>query len=190
MMMSNLAPWDKLKPYDTDQKKSFELLCYQIAFEEFQSKGVLTPVDDSGGGDGVEFFITMPNGDVWGWQAKFFSRLDEGGRKSQIQKSLQTAYKKHPQLKKWFLCNKNDFTPAEKVWYEEKLASSIHNSESVLPENADVCLEHWGESELLRFLAKYPGINNYFFQEKLFTWNWFEEKYQLAYKSNQTKVRS
>ena len=29
-------------------------------------KGRFTSVDDSGGGDGVEFYLTLENGDQWG----------------------------------------------------------------------------------------------------------------------------
>ncbi len=119
--------WSKLEPYSGDNKKSFEELCYQVAREEFDNKGVFTSIDDSGGGDGVEFYITLPNGDEWGWQAKIFGgngRLSEGGRKEQIKKSLQTAYKKHPNLKKWFFCSKSNFTSGEKSWFENNLPQS------------------------------------------------------------------
>ena len=63
--MINIINWDNLKPYNTDQKKSFEELCFQIAFEEYKDQGVFTNIDDSGGGDGVEFYLTLKNGDIW-----------------------------------------------------------------------------------------------------------------------------
>lgn len=185
--------WNKLQPYSGDTKKSFEELCYQIVSEEYKEdilKGaVLTSVDDSGGGDGIEFYLTFKNGDVYGWQAKFFCRLNKGGRKEQIKKSLQTAYKKHPTLKKWFLCSQCNFTPDEKTWFDEALESSIKDTERVLPEENDVKLIHWGESEILDFLKKYPAMHNFFFSEKLLTQDWFKDRYENDIQKSQIKAK-
>jgi hypothetical protein len=52
--------------------ESFEEFCYQVAQRSYEEKGDFTPIDDSGGGDGVEFYMLLPNGDEWGWQAKFY----------------------------------------------------------------------------------------------------------------------
>ncbi|WP_459212306.1 hypothetical protein [Aquimarina rhabdastrellae] len=43
----------------SNQNKSFEELCYQLVFEEYSSKGQLTSIDDSHGGDGVEFYLKL-----------------------------------------------------------------------------------------------------------------------------------
>lgn len=187
--MAQLFDWNKLKPYKNDQKKSFEQLCYQLVFEEFGNSGSLTPIDDSGGGDGVEFFITLPDGDVWGWQAKFFDRLDGKGRKEQIKKSLHTAYKKHPTLKKWYLCNISDFTNEERDWFEQNLESSIISGERTLPAGHSAELKHWGESELLTRLRQYPDVHNYFFDDTLLSWNWFQDKYLHALETSQIKQK-
>lgn len=80
----------KLKPYNKSQYQSFELLWYFICKEEFKSAR-FTPIDDSGSGDGVEFYLTLDNGEVWGWQCKFFDRLSKGVRKVQIKTSLKKA---------------------------------------------------------------------------------------------------
>jgi hypothetical protein len=76
-----MIDWSKLKPYQEDKRRSFEELCYHIAKGLYGEKGQLTPVDDTGGGDGVEFYLTFPNGDQWGWQAKFYYS-DSGPRLS------------------------------------------------------------------------------------------------------------
>jgi len=187
--MTHVFDWNKLKPYRNDQRKSFEQLCYQLTLEEFGETGYVTPLDDSGGGDGVEFFITLPNGDVWGWQAKFFDRLNLGGRKNQIKLSLHTAYKKHPTLKRWYLCNITDFTNEERKWFEQDLESGTVGSERVLPLGHNVELKHWGESELLTRLRQHPGVNNYFFDDKLLSWNWFQDKYSHALETSQIKQK-
>ena len=64
-----MIDWSKLKSYEHDQYRSFEELCYQIAKGLYGDRGRFTSIDDSGGGDGVEFYVTLPGGDQWGWQA-------------------------------------------------------------------------------------------------------------------------
>ena len=70
--------FDKLLPYKDDKKHSFEEMCYQLCLDEYGTEGTFTSIDDSGGGDGVEYYLTLPNGDIWGWQCKFFGRFNEG----------------------------------------------------------------------------------------------------------------
>jgi len=185
--------WNKLHTYSGDNKKSFEELCYQIVSEEYkdiiENGATLTSIDDSGGGDGVEFYLTLDNGEVFGWQAKFFGRLSEGGRKEQIKKSLQTSYKKHPELKKWFLCSKCNFTPEEKTWFDNKLSTSTKNGERVLLEENNVELIHWGESEFLKYLKDYSAIHKFFFSKKLLTQEWFEERYRTDIQKSQIKAK-
>jgi hypothetical protein len=110
-----MIDWSKLKPYQNDKRKSFEELCYQIAKKRYGSLGRFTSIDDSGGGDGVEFFLTLPNGTQWGWQAKFYYphlRLN-ASRKRSITESLTTALANHPTLQKWFLCTPTNLVVLE-----------------------------------------------------------------------------
>lgn len=108
--------------------------------------GAFTSIDDSGGGDGVEFYLTVQNGDVWGWQCKFFSgdgRLDDGGRKEQIKKSLKRAFDVHGlNLKKWFLCTKNSFTNKENDWFLSKLHKTKTSGNQILPDGHNTELVH------------------------------------------------
>jgi hypothetical protein len=187
--MSELVNWNKLKTYNTNQNKSFEELCYQLAFEEYSSEGKLTSIDDSGGGDGVEFYLELPNGDIWGWQCKFFGRFDEGGRKGQIKSSLQRALDKHgSRLKKWVLSSQLSLTPTEKVWFESSLAGSIHKGRIVLPNNHKVELEHWGDSKILNLIRRHQDIHNYFFTEKILGNDWYKTKFELV--SNSSVLKS
>ena len=100
-----MIDWEKLKPYENAKWKSFEEFCYQIAKRQFNDLGKFTPIDDSGGGDGVEFYLTLPNGDEWGWQAKFYytnPRLNISNRKNSINNSLKKSIKVHSNLKNGF----------------------------------------------------------------------------------------
>ncbi len=187
--MIDILNWDKLKPYNSTQNKSFEELCFQVCIEEYKSMGNFVRIDDSGGGDGVEYYLEFSNGDIWGWQCKFFGRFNEGGRHNQIKKSLQTAYNRHgSNLKKWILCSKNSLTNEEKNWFDS-VGTLIHDGTKVLPDTAAIKLEHWGDSILLNLLRKYPSIHKFFFTDKVLDENWFKEKFDLVYNSNVIKTK-
>lgn len=168
-----MIDWEKLKPYENAKWKSIEEFCYQIAKRQFNNLGEFTPVDDSGGGDGVEFYLTLPNGEEWGWQAKFYYpnlRLNISNRKNSINNSLRKSIETHPNLRKWFICTPSNFTHPENNWFKQslkKLAPSIE-------------LEHWGKTEFNDFLGKpeFIGIKNYFFGELELDIGWFSSQVQ------------
>ena len=170
-----MVDWSKLKAYEGNKHRSFEELCYQIAKGNQRQHGRFTFIDDSGGGDGVEFYLTFPNGDQWGWQAKFYHpepRLSAGNRKESIKKSLKKACQEHPRLKKWILCTPSNLTPNEQVWFKNILPQSI-------PQDLDVELEHWGASNFNAWLSDpcFGGKLNYFFGELELDMNWFKTQF-------------
>ena len=169
--------FDKLLPYKDDKKHSFEEMCYQLCLDEYGTMGTFTSIDDSGGGDGVEYYLTLPNGDIWGWQCKFFGRFDEGGRKEQIKRSLARAYSVHGNnLKKWILCSKLSLTDKEKEWFDTQLKSSQQGGKPILLAIAPTELIHWGDSEILSLLRKHTSIYNFFFNDRILSFSWFAEK--------------
>lgn len=162
-----MIDWSKLRPYQGYSWKSFEELCYQIAKGLHHEKGRFTPIDDSGGGDGVEFYLTMPDGREWGWQAKFYypnRRLRASGRKTSVKNSLKRALRNHQRLEKWILCTPTNFTSKENEWFE-KLQKKYPN----------VILEHWGDSDFNDFLRNpiFLGVKNHFFGELELSIDWF-----------------
>ena len=171
-----MIDWSKLKPYQNNKYRSFEELCYQIAKGLYGDMGRFTSIDDSGGGDGVEFYMTLPNGDQWGWQAKFYfpnMRLNHS-RKRSIIRSLERACEKHPALKKWVLCTPTNFTSAEQKWFNNTLRQSI-------PENMDVKLEHWGDSDFNTWLSepRFSGKYRYFFGKLELDLKWFKTQFEI-----------
>lgn len=170
-----MVDWSKLKPSEGDQRRSFEEFCYQVAKNLFGDHGAFTSVDDSGGGDGVEFYLTLPDGTQWGWQAKFYhpdSRLSTGNRKASIRGSLVKACQEHLRLKRWFLCTPTNLTPAERRWFEETLPNAI-------PEGGEVELEHWGDSDFSAWLSepRFVGKRHYFFGELELGLDWFRRHF-------------
>jgi len=195
MMTIDKIDFSKFKPYDGKQTKSFEQFCYEIAKNQFSHLGKFTPIDGSGGDGGIEFYLELANGELWGWQCKFFSgsgRLQESNRKQQIQKSLKTACEIHQNLKKWFLCLKTDLTGASKAtkdkvssgeigWFDSTLKSKI-------PPDMNVELVLWGASELTSYLVNpnNSGIRSFFFGDLGVNQEWFKRRFE----DNFEKVRN
>ena len=174
-----MIDWSELEPYENDQRRSFEELCYQIAKGLYGKDGRFTSVDDSGGGDGVEFYLTLPNDDEWGWQAKYYvsesdsaNRLN-ASRKRSITNSLKRACEVHPRLKKWILCTPTNFTPKEQEWFNDTLSQSI-------PDEMCVELEHWQKSDFNTWLSepRFSGKRHYFFRELELSLDWFERQFE------------
>ena len=177
-----MIDWSKLKPYERDQRRSFEELCYQIAKELYHENKNFTSVDDSGGGDGVEFYMTLQNGDQWGWQAKYYvseyvSEYESANRlnvrrKRSIQNSLKRSCEIHPYLKKWILCTPTNFTTKEQEWFNDTLPQSI-------PDEMCVELIHWGKSEFNNWMSepRFSGKYHYFFGELELDLKWFKTQF-------------
>jgi len=168
-----MIDWSKLLG---NARKTFEDFCYVLAANEFENLGKFTNVDDSGGGDGVEFYLQLPNGDEWGWQAKFFFpnlRLNVSGRKSQMQRSLDRALEVHPSLSRLYICTPGEFTTNENNWFEGEFTDRI-------PENRQVDLIHWGEGDFHRLIFKpiNNGIRNYFFGEREINFDFFKNNFE------------
>jgi len=170
-----MIDWLRLEPYEGYRFRSFEELCYQVAKGRYGKRGEFTPIDDSGGGDSVEFYLTLHNGDQWGWQAKFYypnKRLSASNRKMNIKNSLCRACLQHPHLKKWFLCTPTNLTTTENSWFENILPRSI-------PQNMNTKLIHWGDSEFQYWLSqpRFNGKRFYFFGELELTLDWFQTQF-------------
>lgn len=168
-----MTDWSRLLPYREGKRKSFEELCYQLAAREFEHLGRFTSIDDSGGGDGVEFFLTLSDGTEWGWQAKFFhpdQRLNTS-RKRQVRDSLERSIERHPRLTRWFLCTPTSFTTGDNET-ELRWWSQLQERHS------NVRLEHWGDSELSRLLAhpQSAGQRAYFFGDIPLDPDWFRSR--------------
>lgn len=165
-----MIDWSKLRG---DPQKSFERFCYVLARLLYRNIGRFTNIDDSGGGDGVEFYLKTNGGKEWGWQAKFFfpyKRLKYSNRKTQMIKSLNRALEVHPNLEKFYICTPCEFTPDEHKWIEEKF-------KSIIPNNKKIEIFHWheGEFDSIIFKPEYLGLREYFFGDFELDFNFFSK---------------
>lgn len=77
--MGAAIQWNSIRTFKGTQNKCFEQLCFQLAVVMYGSEGRFIEIDDTGGGDGVEFYHQRADGKEWGWRAKFY---DQGRMKS------------------------------------------------------------------------------------------------------------
>jgi hypothetical protein len=182
----NEISWHKFKGYEGKNDKAFEEMCYQIAKRKYNDLGTFTSIDDSGGGDGVEFYLTFPDGTQWGWQCKYYDdngRLNISGRKGKIAGSLKTSIANHPRLTKWYLCLISNLTVDEQKWFDTTLTSKIPSS------HAGMSLDFWGNSDLLSFLSEpvNSGIKNFFFGELELNYDWFSNQFNRQFQKIKDK---
>lgn len=177
-----------LKPFNGKSTHSFEQLIYQLAKRKYGHLGTFTPIDGSGGDGGVEFYLTLKNGDVWGWQCKYYEdrgRLSDSGRFKKIEQSLAVSCSNYPRLIKWILSLKTDLTvdvtvkggkvkTGERSWFENELKFSVPNGRSV-------DLGFWGETDILEELQKPTniGITSFFFGGLELDSDWFQRRGRL-----------
>ncbi|HEX8360980.1 MAG TPA: hypothetical protein VF613_12770, partial [Longimicrobium sp.] len=171
-----MVEWSRLRAHREGQWKSFENVCYQLAVNEFGGRGKFTSIDDSGGGDGVEFYLTLADGTEWGWQAKFYHphpRLDPSRRRS-VSESLERSLQRHPRLAKWFLCTPSSFTPTGRT-------SELRWWEGLQARHPGVDLVHWNDRELSRLLvqARNAGTRTAFFGNLALDPEWFRTRLDI-----------
>ena len=89
--------WKNLRLFNGSQNSAFEELCCQLAHNEKIPPGSIfirkAPPDA-----GIECYLKYPNGDEWGWQAKFFLSSPGPKQWSQLDNSVKKALEKHQEF--------------------------------------------------------------------------------------------
>ncbi|MGO9571332.1 MAG: NACHT domain-containing protein [Desulfomonilaceae bacterium] len=181
--------FDKIRPLGNSRGKGFEELCCQIAEMERHREAALAGARfyrkaGEGGDAGIEGYYQLPNGDEWGWQAKYLFKL---GKKQweQIDKSVLAALENHPpRLVRYTVCLPIDLSDAPK---KKELSQRDHWNNHVAKWNKwtatygrHIQFEHWGAFELrIRLMAgahERAGYICWWFDETLLTRDWFERR--------------
>ena len=186
-MQASLA-WGDIRALNGSQPDGFEELCAQLARAE-------TPI----GGDyvrkgnpdaGVECFAVLPNGDEWGWQAKFFMSALRTAQWKQLDDSVKSALKNHPALTRYYVCVPRDrsdrrsggSTTEMQRWDQHVAKWSRWASDR------DMAVEFvwWGSSELIARLSKdeHAGRLLFWFQDRtVFSQQWLRNRLDEALKA-------
>ena len=93
--------WNSIRPLNGGRDKGFEELCAQLARAETPSGS--TFVRKGTPDAGVECYAILSDRAEWGWQSKYVDELGDS-QWSQIDGSIKTALKKHPNLVRYYVC--------------------------------------------------------------------------------------
>ena len=172
--------WTEIRTLNGSQRDGFEELCAQLARAETPPSAdfVRTGNPDSG----VECYRIFPNGDEWGWQAKYFLRSPGAAQWRQIDDSVKAALCGHPRLTRYIVCVPVDLpdgrqprgTSARQRWNE--LVQEWE--QSAVQSGMSVEFELWDASTLISHLTKpeHAGTLRYWFDTAVFDDAWFQSR--------------
>jgi len=181
--MSSTFDFDSIRPVGGSVQDGFEELCCQISrlYDEVPEDSRFTKKGfrDSG----IECLWELPNGETWGWQAKFFDQIDSS-QLDQLDDSVEAALDNHPNLSKYFICvpydpEDPDLDDGRRKTELEKLNYRIEKWED-WAEDRDMEVEfvYWGESKLTGLLdqEKFRGRLYFWFEKEQLTDNKLEQQ--------------
>lgn len=173
--------WQNLRPWNGSQHSAFEELCCQLAGYEPVPPGSVfirkAPPDA-----GVECYWKLPNGDEWGWQAKFFISPPSAGQWCQLDESVKTAIEKHPRLTAYTVClprDRQDPHIDQQKWFMDKWNEHVEKWTGWAKEKGmSVEFKYWGKHEIWERLSReeHRGRIFFWFNKELFSNKWFENR--------------
>jgi hypothetical protein len=179
--------WQNIRPFNGSQNNAFEELVCQLAREEPTApKKEFYRVAAPDGG--VEAYCIFDNGDEFGWQAKYFKSMGTS-QWSQLKKSFETAFRKHPNLKKYYICiplDRQDPRHDNQMWFMNKWNEKTQEwTEYAKKHGRRIVFEYWGSSELVHRLSqeKHAGRKLFWFSKEEFSDFWFHSHIENSIKN-------
>ena len=174
--------WNDIRSLNGSQANGFEELCAQLAHAESpDAKFVRKGTPDAG----VECYCILSDGSEWGWQAKYFDTLGTT-QWSQLDKSVETALDKHPNLVRYYVCIPLDRPDARIEGQKSAMQRWNEHLEKwkEWAQKRSMCVEFvwWGSSELLERLSqnKHIGRRYFWFDQRGFDNEWFQARLDEA----------
>ena len=172
-----------IRPIVGSQAKGFEELCAQLAREESPEGADFRRTGNQDAG--VECFSVLENGSEWGWQAKYFHTLGDS-QWQQLDRSVKTALKKHPDLVKYYVCVPLDLADARvegRVSAMQRWDQRVEKWKCWASEkDMEVEFVWWGSFDLLNILSRpeHVGRTLFWFEERRFDEPWFRSRLDEA----------
>lgn len=177
--------WQNLRTLNNSQNASFEELCSQLAAYEPAppgSKFIRKAAPDAG----IECYWILPNGNEFGWQAKFFLSVPGATQWKELDDSIKTALAKHPRLTSLTVClpiDRQDPRLNKQAWFMDKWNNHVLKWNR-WAQTAGLALEfkYWGSHEILERLSRdeHRGRNYFWFHQELLSRNWFQDRVDTA----------
>lgn len=181
--------WNTLRAFNGDVKNGFEELVCQLArVEQIPNKSKFIRVAAPDGG--VEAYCVLSDNSEYGWQAKFFTTMGDSQWK-QLDESFKTAFAKHPNLIKYYICvpldrpdpritiTKGNRKGQQVNHFMDKWNTKVAEWETIAKSNnRTIEFEFWGNSEIFERLSKKEneGKLYYWFGKEEFSDEWFKQK--------------
>lgn len=177
--------WQNLRPWNGYQNIAFEqLICQLAAYEQVPQGSIF--IRKAAPDAGIECFWKLPNGDEWGWQAKFFLSPPDNNQWGQMDESVKKALEKHPRLTSYTIClpiDRQDPRLKDQKWFMDKWNEHVVKWQSWAKEKVrSVEFNYWGEHEVWERLSREEHRGRYFFwfNKELFSQQWFENRLEEA----------
>jgi hypothetical protein len=168
------------------QRSSFEqLVCHLARIDcNGNGNGNVRRIDGRGGDGGVEALWTLPNGRKIGYQAKYYTHSKDIDWNN-LDESVRTALKNHPQLERYVIAIPCDFTgrraarggTTDGAWGKwDKWAKDWN----IIAKDLDIAIEFepWTAFELEALLLQPHAqhLIGYFFDQLLFSREWMRRQ--------------
>lgn len=177
--------WNKLRSFNSSQHNAFEELVCQLANAELidkKTKFVRIAAPDGG----IESYVELENGEIYGWQAKFFLNSFSTSQWQQIGDSFKEALKNYPTLTKYYICcpvdRNNAFINGRESFLQKWETYTAKWTQEAVEVGRHVVFEYWGSFELNDRLNQEHNVGkrNYWFSEHEFSLDWFSNHNQTA----------
>ena len=171
--------WNDIRPLNGSQNAGFEEICAQLARLETPQHAKFTRTGNPDAG--VECYCILPNGDEWGWQAKYFVAQPGETQWREFDQSVKTALAKHPNLKRYFICvpvDRADARVTGRTYAMDRWNQRVQKWVGWAQQrNMQVEFVWWGASELAERLSQPQQIGRlyYWFGNHGFDQDWFHE---------------
>jgi len=178
-----------IRTFNGSQQEAFEEFCCQLAYRynDVPQNSKFSRYRGAGGDGGVECVWKLPNGEEWGWQAKYVFSLKDA--KPLLDKSTKTALKIHPKLTRYFICLPFNLTgPTGRKGKSESEKFEEYKEEwKKLAEEKGMNVEFilWDATSLIDRLISLENASsrvNFWFDKTLLDENWFKNHIDKALK--------
>lgn len=177
-----------IRKHRSSQNDGFEELTRQLVLADPPEGHTSIENRGPGADGGVEILVRFADDRVWGWQSKFFPDAFGSSEVSQLKKSFSAALKNFPSLERYYVAVPRNFSGrAEgdqdtqtknwigfKTWCSDEAAKTSMKVEILL----------WDESYFVSKLqsnqALYAGMRLYWFDDKVFTDEWFADQLEKS----------
>jgi hypothetical protein len=171
--------WNNIRAIEGQREGFEELVCQLAGQERIQKQVLFTRIGKPDGGK--ECYWELSNGDIYCWQAKYFTNSLSDKQWKQVDESVKTAIDNHSNLKKYYIAIPVDRPDGKgrgksmlQKWNDHVAAWEKYASLKEMK----VSFDYWGKHELEARLIKpeNEGLIYYFFNETELTDYWFDTK--------------